>query len=855
MLLINLTSAQSPYTFQPEQFSNLVNFPYVLVVAKGGGTVEVNLPRINTINGSGTIIGIVGDSTTTLVMNVAGSDIISENGGNTVASKSITGNKSFLIFDATYILTGGIWVDTTSGSGGGGGTPPFYYSVTYSALVGLISGNNLIAGAFYLINDFASATYIQYSGTGSGGIGGEQVHIGSTEPLLVQATSINTLSGTAVSLTYPNDVIQYSVNMPNGHYEYAASQGTGCIIYREDTLNQVARDYDWRNVVFWRWETSLGSGQFWNIQPPSGGARVAHIEIGCFWNTGNLQNVYIKSPLAANPFLNGSPYWLDNFVVNAGGACIGLQVNLAYGSTYSEYTAGAGILGESNYNNIAYDTIICDTNANNTINQSQQNFVNLGQGAFELNNIGVFFGNNINDTSVGAITGNNVSNAYNNQINQLQNNSGSILTNNSNSGYSCLINNNQGFAFIGNNLCSEIVGNIADIMVDNTCARLSGNISNSIKQNTNYGNISNNIANNINFNTNSGNIINNTVDFLSENNSNVENISANVCGTIQNNSNNGDIDSNYVYQISNNSNTSLIYSNYGNIIDSNSNNGEIGRNFVYDITSNTNNGAISQNVGDFIDSNSNGDQIYQNYVQRITNNTVEGEIVSNVGQQIDSNAGKAVIDNNYVAILSTNTSTGIRGNVGAFLQNNTCLNVIEGNTFYQMTGNTISHGADASNGKICYNACTYIFNNIVYDGNISSNVGNSITGNTVDGGIDQNNCNLIDSNNMKGKIANNQYNIIAFNTLADITNSTGNKFFNNTGSPCVDIVGSLQNCDITAPIQSHNFIDEVISFTINPSADMQTTTPTKSMYDEGFGQHYLALLSSGAFTFPIQITA
>jgi hypothetical protein len=108
---------------------------------------------------------------------------------------------------------------------------------------------------------------------------------------------------------------------------------------------------------------------------------------------------------------------------------------------------------------------------------------------------------------------------------------------------------------------------------------------------------------------------------------------------------------------------------------------------------------------------------------------------------------------------------------------------------------------------------------------------------------------------MAGNIANNQYNIIANNTLTDITNSIGDKFFNNSGYPCIGIIGTVQNCDITtSQISSHNFIDEVISFTINPTAEMQTSIPTKSMYDEGLGQHYLALLSSGLFTFPTQIT-
>ena len=811
MSAITLTSAQSPYTFQPEQFSNLVNFPYVLVVVEGGGTVEVNLPQINTINGSGTIIGIVGDSLTTLVMNVAGSDIISQNGGTTVASQSITGNKSFLIFDATTISTGGIWVDTTSSSGGGGGTPPFYYVVTYDALMSLISGSNLIAGAFYLINDFASATYIQFSGTGGGGIGGEEVHIGNAEPLLVQATTSTTLSGTAMSLAFPNDVIQYSVNIPDGFYEYAASQGKGCIIYREDTLNQIARDYDWRNVIFRRWETSVGSGNYWSIQPVT---NADYIDITCFWNTGYKQNVYVKSPLQANVGITGFPYWLDNFVINAGNSCIALQVNLAYGSTYSEYTAGIGGLDACVYDVVIFDTVISDTISDNRISSSIENFINLGSGTFQNNNIGGFQNNNINDTNIGSITGNIISACYQNTINQLQYNSGSLLLFNQNNGDPININGNQGFAFITNNVCNQIIGNISDTISDNICTQINGNISNSINSNNNAGLIGNNLSNNINTNSNQGDISNNTVGNLIENNTNGGNISNNVCSVIQYNSN--------LYAISNNN--------------------------VETITNNSNNGNIDNNIGILYDSNSNNGELDGNQVHRITNNTLDGSINGNIGITIDSNSG-AAIDANFAEMIVNNQGGQIANNYATVIATNNVSAKITGNISHSITSNTIILGS------ITENNCVNINSNTITDGSITSNTGNSITSNQVGRGIDQNNCNIIDSNIMAGNIANNQYNIIANNTLVDITNSIGNQFFNNSGYPCIGIIGTVQNCDITtSPISSHNFIDEVISFTINPTAEMQTSTPTKSMYDEGLGQHYLALLSSGLFTFPTQIT-
>jgi len=720
------------------------------------------------------------------------------------------------------------------------------FEMLYSEFLTKLNSGTLIPGSKILITDYQTVHYIQFSGTGPGGIGGEIPHAGTPEQLLVTVTSPSSISPMAESLSYPQDIIHYVPDVMDGFYDglNSSNGGKGVITYREDTLNQVARDYDWRNVVFWRWETSVGNGNYWSVQPVSG---ASHIEIGCFWNTGGLQNVYIKSPLAANQFLNGSPYWLDNFVINVGNGCIGLQVNIAYGSTYSEYTEGAGELGESNYNSIAYDTVICDSNTNNQINVSGLNFVNLGQGAFQNNNIGTFQNNNIIDTNIGIITGNIISVCYQNTINQLQYNSGSLLLGNNNNGDPINIIGNQGFAFITNNVCSQILGNITDTISDNTCAKLSGNISNSINSNMISGNIQNNIANNINYNTSGGDIINNTIGNLIENNSNSGGILNNVGSIIQNNTNSGDIGSNNVVNITNNTNVGNITNNFGVVIDTNSNTGEINENQVDEITNNTNAGFITNNIGIIINSNSNTNSIFENNVYVISSNSNAGVIRGNSGITILGNTCGS-ISSNIVGRLDNNIAGDITENVGVQLSGNTVSEKIQGNnSFYLLNDNNIS-------GQIVHNNCTYILSNTITAGNIASNVGNSISENQVARGINQNNCNLIDSNVMVGNIANNQYNIIANNTLTDITNSTGNKFFNNSGQPCIDIVGSVQNCDITAEIQSHNFIDEVISFTINPSADMQTTTPTKSMYDEVFGQHYLALLSSGAFTFPTQIT-
>lgn len=116
MAIINITSAQSPYNLTPEQISNLVNFPFQFIVGSGGGTIEVNLPSLNSLGYNGSIIAFCEDGSTTIQLNAYAGDIISINGGTTQSSLDVSGNNAFVGLDATNQG----WLQSISAGGGAG---------------------------------------------------------------------------------------------------------------------------------------------------------------------------------------------------------------------------------------------------------------------------------------------------------------------------------------------------------------------------------------------------------------------------------------------------------------------------------------------------------------------------------------------------------------------------------------------------------------------------------------------------------------------------------------------------------------------------------------------------------------
>jgi hypothetical protein len=138
---------------------------------------------------------------------------------------------------------------------------PIIIEVTYDELVTLINSNLLNPGLQYLITDFNTRHYI-VDANSTRYTGSTNEITGINEPLIVTATSTNTIDKEAKSSLYPQDIIYYDWNIENwlndisfANAEQIISGFTGVITFRQDTLLDNYMGYDFRNVKFRRWET------------------------------------------------------------------------------------------------------------------------------------------------------------------------------------------------------------------------------------------------------------------------------------------------------------------------------------------------------------------------------------------------------------------------------------------------------------------------------------------------------------------------------------------------------------------------------------------------------------------------
>lgn len=135
-----------------------------------------------------------------------------------------------------------------------------YTEATYDDLVGGIAGNSLIPGKFYLITDFQTCYDQPDFEWNQNVIYGEDTYkTGSTEPLLVLATSVDGISTTAYTPEYPGDRIKYDISWDTT--EVTNSPAKGRITERIDERNNRA-DYDFRAVEFKRYEGMMADGYY-----------------------------------------------------------------------------------------------------------------------------------------------------------------------------------------------------------------------------------------------------------------------------------------------------------------------------------------------------------------------------------------------------------------------------------------------------------------------------------------------------------------------------------------------------------------------------------------------------------------
>ena len=165
-------------------------------------------------------------------------------------------------------VNGKVSSSTTDGvrswvTAGGSGTATII-DITYANLVIAITNSTLTKGSWYRITDFATVHNILTSSP-------NVVNTGTTEPLIVFATGINTLAEQAFSELYPQDVIRYEVANTK-----MAGATKGVILFRHDTDKNISCFYDWRNVKNRDYGQSFSSTAF-NI---GSGVRLKTVDTG-----------------------------------------------------------------------------------------------------------------------------------------------------------------------------------------------------------------------------------------------------------------------------------------------------------------------------------------------------------------------------------------------------------------------------------------------------------------------------------------------------------------------------------------------------------------------------------------------
>lgn len=141
-----------------------------------------------------------------------------------------------------------------TGSGGGS----IVNVLTYTELTSLISSDSLETGSYYLISDFRTC-YDQpdFDVYGNGITSSNTYKMAEIQPIIVLATSDNTLDSNAYQPTYPKDQIKYDISWTQS--EVTGGTAYGRITERIDEFNN-RTDYDHRNIRFKRYRTRLLDG-------------------------------------------------------------------------------------------------------------------------------------------------------------------------------------------------------------------------------------------------------------------------------------------------------------------------------------------------------------------------------------------------------------------------------------------------------------------------------------------------------------------------------------------------------------------------------------------------------------------
>ena len=368
-----------------------------------------------------------------------------------------------------------------------GNTSSGIVDITYADLVTLIQTSALIENTSYRITDFQTRHYIVVNYIRYFGLGNEIS--GNLEPLIVLATSSNTIDKEAKSALYPQDIIYYDWNPENWYNDLSFGDAentssviisgyTGTIYFRHDTLLDNYMGYDFRNCKFRRWETltdewNSASGYTENFNVNYNGYIYKSTAL-----TGNTNQQPDVSPnfwiqllnLSLTTYWNNSPYSTNGITSS---------------SVYADFFTFTEGIGTATY------PLSCINNHFDSFKETKTlGYIN---GTILLNT--VFF---LQDGGLATVSGNHIKSYFGN------NTIASTFSTNTiaNNFYSNNIGNNFYSNNIGNSFNSNIIG---DDFSNNTIG--DNFYSNTIGNGFN----SNNIGNNFYNNTIGDNFYNNTI--------------------------------------------------------------------------------------------------------------------------------------------------------------------------------------------------------------------------------------------------------------------------------------------------------------------------------------------------------
>ena len=355
-------------------------------------------------------------------------------------------------------------------------------SVTYSDFASAISSNGLNVGMLYIITDFMTC-YDQpdfdYDGNP---ITSGNYKTGSVEPIVVLATSNNTISTNAYQPAYPNDRIQYDWSWNTT--EVTGNPALGRITERIDDFNN-RTDYDHRNILFKRYRLfTIREDQ------PSNGT-IELLGDGTVNGVGTSFTALAEGDIICIPSTNPSYYEvkkiISDTIIEVGGDVI---TAVGAGQTFYkaiEETNNNGAYFSFKRTNVKTDDFIEYTTfgnaqsytytTNNYVGDYSNNYQNVGSGTFILSN-NVFlegpcdsnkFGNYCYNNTLGINTINNDWGDYcyeNVSTNDIDKNIighnfyGNLINVN-------LVDNNIGNDFNNNKLLAENQRNFEDNIIGN----------------------------------------------------------------------------------------------------------------------------------------------------------------------------------------------------------------------------------------------------------------------------------------------------------------------------------------------------------------------------------------------------